>query len=71
MARALHATGTDQVVEPDGTAHDWRVELTRHLLKVQRADGTWFNENGRWMEQIPALVTAYAVIALEHAARDW
>jgi squalene-hopene/tetraprenyl-beta-curcumene cyclase len=71
MARALHTLGTDEVAEPDGKAHDWRVELTQQLLRVQRADGSWFNENGRWMEQIPDLVTAYAVLAIEHATRNW
>jgi squalene-hopene/tetraprenyl-beta-curcumene cyclase len=71
MARALNATGAEQIVEAGGKAHDWRVELTQQLLKVQRADGSWFNENGRWMEQIPDLVTAYSVIALEHAMRGW
>ena len=34
-------------------------------LNLQRADGSWANDNGRWWERDPNLVTAYAVIALE------
>ena len=71
MSRALQALSTQKITEPDGRAHDWRVELTQQLLKVQHGDGSWLNENGRWMEQIPDLATAYAVIAIEHATRDW
>ena len=71
MARALHAYGKDVITDTEGRAHDWRVELASQLLKVQRADGSWANENGRWMEQMPDLATAYSVLALEHAARGW
>ncbi len=71
MARALNAYGVEEVVDAEGLAHDWRAELTAQLLKVQRADGSWVNENGRWMEQVPDLVTAYAVLAIEQAARGW
>ncbi len=71
MARALNAYGEETIVDADGAAHDWRSELVAQLLKVQRADGSWFNENGRWMEQVPELVTAYAVLSLEHATHGW
>jgi len=71
MARALNAYGADVIVDAAGARHDWRRELVGQLLKVQRADGSWANENGRWMEQIPELVTAYAVLAIEHATAAW
>ena len=71
MARALNAYGAEAIIDAEERPHDWRRELTGQLLKVQRADGSWVNENGRWMEQIPELVTAYAVLALEHASAGW
>jgi squalene-hopene/tetraprenyl-beta-curcumene cyclase len=71
MARALDAYGEEVVVDARGQEHDWRAELVSQLLKVQRADGSWVNENGRWMEQMPELVTAYSVIAIEHATQVW
>lgn len=71
MARALNAYGAERIVEPDETAHDWRRELIGRLLTVQRADGSWINENGRWMESIPELTTAYACLAVEQASAGW
>jgi squalene-hopene/tetraprenyl-beta-curcumene cyclase len=71
MARALNAYGEESIVDAEGVEHDWRAELVGRLLEVQRADGSWVNENGRWMEQIPELVTAYSVLALEHATSGW
>jgi squalene-hopene/tetraprenyl-beta-curcumene cyclase len=71
MARALAAYGEDVVVDAAGTAHDWRAELFGQLLKVQQADGSWVGANGRWMEQMPDLVTAYCVLAIEQAMAAW
>ena len=71
MAKALSAYGAETVVDSTGTAHDWRAELLDQLLKVQQADGSWLNANGRWMENIPELVTAYVVLAIEHATSKW
>lgn len=71
MAKALQALGEDVIVDAAGQPHDWRSELVGELLRVQRADGTWANENGRWMEQMPELATAYAVLAINHATQDW
>jgi squalene-hopene/tetraprenyl-beta-curcumene cyclase len=67
MARALHAYGDDVIVDAAGNEHNWRAELLSELLRVQQADGSWVNANGRWMEGIPELATAYAVLAIEHA----
>ena len=71
MARALDLYGEEIIVDAQGECHEWRAELVDQLLKVQRADGSWVNENGRWMENIPDLATAYSVLALGHATRSW
>jgi len=34
-------------------------------LRKQKSDGSWWNENARWMESNPILVTAYTVMSLE------
>jgi squalene-hopene/tetraprenyl-beta-curcumene cyclase len=67
LAKALDVYGRNVVVDAGGDEHRWRTELAGRLLEVQRADGSWSNESGRWMESIPELVTAYAVLALQHA----
>jgi len=35
------------------------------LLNKQDPKGYWLNENGRWWERDPILVTSYAMLALE------
>jgi squalene-hopene/tetraprenyl-beta-curcumene cyclase len=34
-------------------------------LSKQRENGSWVNDNGRWMESNAVLTTAYTLIALE------
>lgn len=64
MTKALEAYGADTLTTPDGVAHDWRREVLGELLKLQQANGTWVNANGRYMESLPELATAYSLIAV-------
>ncbi len=63
MARALHAFG-----RPEVAGHDWRADLVDTLAELQQPDGSFRTLDDRWMESDPVLVTAYALIALQHAA---
>jgi squalene-hopene/tetraprenyl-beta-curcumene cyclase len=65
MAKALTSYGADKLTLSDGKEIDWRHQLALKLLNLQREDGSWANENGRWWEKDPVLVTAYAVITME------
>ncbi len=65
MAKAMNAAGIDKLKLADGSEADWRKDLAGKLLSTQREDGSWVNDNGRWMESNPVLVTAYTVQALE------
>jgi len=65
MAKALNAYGDEIIVDSEGKKHRWGEELADQLLQIQHADGYWVNENGRWWENNPVLVTAYVVLALE------
>ena len=47
-----------------GKVQDWRKELSLHLLNLQSGNGSWTNDNGRWWEKDPVLVTAYALLTL-------
>ena len=67
MAKALRAYGESTIVDAKGVSHDWYRELAEQLIDEQAPDGFWVNENSRWMERDPVLVTAYAVIALATA----
>jgi squalene-hopene/tetraprenyl-beta-curcumene cyclase len=66
FAKALDALGQDIFVDADGKKHDWRRELAEELAKRQRPDGSWVNENNRWLEGDPNLVTGYALLALSY-----
>jgi squalene-hopene/tetraprenyl-beta-curcumene cyclase len=50
---------------PDGKSVDWREALTKKLFNLQKPDGSWQNENGRWWEGDPILATSYALLILE------
>ncbi len=65
MAKALATYGITELELADGKKVDWRKDLAIKLINLQKPDGTWTNEAGRWMEKDPALVTSYAVLALE------
>lgn len=65
MAKALTLSGVKTLVTANGQSVDWREQLALKLINLQHTNGDWANENGRWFEKDPALVTAYALIALE------
>lgn len=65
MAKALAVFGRPDLVDSDGTSHNWREDLAGKLISIQAGDGSWVNESGRWWENNPDLVTAYAVMTLE------
>lgn len=69
MAKALAIYGVNELELKDGKKVNWRRELAMKLLNLQKQDGSWVNENNRWMEKDPVLVTTYALIALEFIYR--
>jgi squalene-hopene/tetraprenyl-beta-curcumene cyclase len=69
MARALRVAQEPVITDDEGVDHNWREALIDAIADRQREDGAWLNEADRWMESHPALVTAYAVLALEEAIK--
>lgn len=69
MAKCLNTAQMDFIETADGKQINWRADLAKQLFNLQKEDGSWASENGRWMEKDPVLVTAYAVLALEHIIR--
>ncbi len=66
LAKALDAVGMDTITDADGKEHDWRTELIAELAKRQQADGSWVNENKKWLESDANLCTGFALLALSH-----
>ena len=65
-AKALDVLGKDSFTDAAGHTHRWRDELAAAIVGRQRPDGSWANANPRWLEDEPALVTSYALLALAH-----
>ncbi len=66
FAKALDALGHPEFTDARGRKHDWREEIIQELAKRQRPDGSWVNENTRWLEGDPNLVTGYALLTLSY-----
>jgi len=64
FAKALDAIGFDTFRDAEGVEHNWRHDLIETLAEHQREDGSWINDNERWLEGDPNLVTSYALLAL-------
>ncbi len=69
FAKAMDALGEDPFVDAKGTQHDWRQELFDQLKKNQAADGSWSNKNGAFLENVPELATAFALLALSYTKK--
>ncbi len=66
FAKALSALGQDTFTDEKGIEHNWRQELITELASRQRDDGSWVNENSRWLEGDSSIVTGYALLALAY-----
>jgi squalene-hopene/tetraprenyl-beta-curcumene cyclase len=82
FARALHAwgeptlhipaqitPGTNYLVQPKDSDHDWANDLIDRLAELQNEDGSFKSVGKRWMEDNPVLITAYSLLALQQAVR--
>jgi squalene-hopene/tetraprenyl-beta-curcumene cyclase len=65
FTKALTAYGDDTFTDAAGKRHDWRHELMSKLVSLQKFEGFWQNENNRWWENDPVLVTSYSLLMLE------
>ena len=66
MAKALDALGDAKFVDQSGGTHVWRDELRQELLRRQQTNGSWLNDQDRWYEGDPKLVTGYALLTLRY-----
>lgn len=68
-AGALEAMGEPFVPDEKGQKRNWAQDMTSRIVSLQKADGSWVNENGKYWEDNPLLVTPRAIVALSHALR--
>ena len=67
MAKALRLYGDSIFVDSKGITHDWYREFAEKMIELEKPDGLWVNEESRWMERDPGLVTAYVILGLNTA----
>lgn len=67
FARALEANGEAELQVKKGETRDWRVDLIDRLAELQNDDGSFKPFKDRWLENDPVLITAYSLLAIEHA----
>ena len=70
MTKALAAARVSDLALANDKRVNWREELAMKLMQLQQRDGSWINENVRWWEKDPALVTSYALLSLERLWRS-
>jgi len=66
FAKAMDALGEDMFADAKGVQHDWRQELFDELKKKQKENGSWANTNGAFLENMPELATAFAILAISY-----
>jgi squalene-hopene/tetraprenyl-beta-curcumene cyclase len=66
MSTAMHAAELNTLEDKNGTQHEWRSELVAELAKRQQESGAWTNDNNKWLEGDPNLVTGYALLTLAY-----
>ncbi|MBN1396284.1 MAG: terpene cyclase/mutase family protein [Pirellulales bacterium] len=66
FAKAMNVLGEEPFEDAKGVKHDWRKELFEALAGRQNENGSWVNENQRWMEGDPNLATSFALLALTY-----
>ena len=64
LSRALDASGVQSLRGPDGKEINWKKELSERVIALQQEDGSWVNDNNRFWENDPVLVTSFAVLTL-------
>lgn len=66
FAKANAAIGKNEIQDAEGKTHNWKHDLINELAQRQRPDGSWVNDNERWLEGDPNLATAHALLALSY-----
>jgi squalene-hopene/tetraprenyl-beta-curcumene cyclase len=70
MAKTFDVYGDKIVQDTKGGKHDWSQDLAKQLITVQHPDGSWYNNNSRYWENQPPLVTSYSLIAMSYCLKQ-
>ncbi|NLF09879.1 MAG: terpene cyclase/mutase family protein [Pirellulaceae bacterium] len=66
FAKTMSVMGEDVFEDAKGVKCDWRKELFEELAARQKENGSWVNDNQRWMEGDANLATSFALLSLTY-----
>ena len=69
FAKAMEALGQDNFKDAKMVSHDWRQELYQTLKSKQLKDGSWINSNRAFLENMPEISTAFALMSLSYCPK--
>jgi squalene-hopene/tetraprenyl-beta-curcumene cyclase len=69
FARALSAWGEPVIYDAARRPHNWRIELCAKLLSIQKPDGSWVNDEPRWLEGDSTYITGLTILTLQAATQ--
>lgn len=71
FAKGLRVWGEPMITDAKGQKHDWRQDLAKKLVSLQKPEGYWVNTDdpSHWQDN-KVLVTAFTSIALDYVLND-
>ncbi|MFN3648835.1 MAG: prenyltransferase/squalene oxidase repeat-containing protein [Armatimonadota bacterium] len=70
MTKTLNVWGQKVVTDSRGKKHPWAQEVSAAIVRRQRPDGSWVNQNPRWWENRAELSTGYSLISLANCKQS-
>jgi squalene-hopene/tetraprenyl-beta-curcumene cyclase len=68
-ASALEAYGEPIIQGKEGKQYHWTSDLLTKVINLQQENGSWINENRKYWEGNPILVSARSIITVNHIFR--
>ncbi|MBN1699685.1 MAG: terpene cyclase/mutase family protein [Spirochaetales bacterium] len=69
FSKCLYSLGITALIDVNNQRHVWREDIIKKMISLQKPEGYWVNDNGRYWENIMELATAYSVLAMKFALK--
>ena len=70
MAKTMNVLKITTFEDGSGIHHNWKNDLAKKIISLQKKDGSWKNTQSRWFENVEPLVTAYSIQALSYCLSE-
>lgn len=69
MSRTMTLFGEETFEDAKGNKRNWKDEMVKQLVRLQKEDGSFAIHNARWMESSPVLCSMYILNAMAEVVR--